>query len=430
MPTTYSLSHLVLSGPMSAIPGSTPCSLRSSFLIGVILSSILFGMVSIQTRLYWKRFPNDLWVMKTMVAFLWAAQLAEVGIASSAIYEQINEYRRRATTPHSVKSSNGETLQWEIQYWSTHLVITAFVVQAFFAYRLWALSRHRIYAFVIGLLIVVNMGLGVGEAKNNYQRASGEGALKSPHHFQMIIALTALSAGTNLALAVGVVITLRKQRTGFVQTDRIVNWIILYGIASGVVTSIFAIAILIATMLGDGDTVVGAGVPFGGVYIASAFAHLHSRTTLRSHLVGEHCLRVNGDGTWPSSLDVASRSARPSRSRSRARPSITAIRTSVVHHSTSDQLPIQNEGVKQTSSAAEDPDAAGPCAHPAASGRNSQSSQLGSLTTPQICSSSNTHEPALPLDITIPTRICMPPTPRFNPSTLFAKGRERPMGWK
>ncbi|KAF8310604.1 hypothetical protein DL93DRAFT_1591561 [Clavulina sp. PMI_390] len=264
---------------------SPPSPLLGSFLVGTILSSIIFGAVTVQTKLYFSIFPKDSWLVKAMVVFLWCAQFTEVAIASRAAYGQTASHTGSPPTNPDL-----EPLQWEMQYWSTHLILTAFVVQSFYAYRLWALSRHRIYISFMASLIIVNVGLGFGDCfeiddiHSNYVPASKGGGPVTSHHFPRVIALTLLSAITDLALACGVIVTLRKQRTGFDQTDRIVNWIILYGVTSGIATSIFAFVILIMNVVGDGPNAVGAGVPFGGVYIFSALAHLHSRSGLRSRL--------------------------------------------------------------------------------------------------------------------------------------------------
>ncbi|KAF8310602.1 hypothetical protein DL93DRAFT_2230225 [Clavulina sp. PMI_390] len=419
---------------MSVTPGPPPSPILGSFLIGVVLSSILFGAVSVQAKLYLKRFPNDSWVVKAMVIFLWLAQLVEVGIASGAVYGQTDAYRQHAETSRFVRESQRGTIEWETQYWSTHLIITAFVVQSFFAYRLWALSRHWMYTGVMGVLILVNIGLGIVEVKNNYVRAPNGGALDSPHHFQRIIALTTLSAVTDLALAVGVVLTLRKQRTGFLQTDRVVNWIILYGIASGMATTVFAIAILIATLIGDGDNIVGAGVPFGGVYIASTFAHLHSRTALRSRLVGEHHVPVKKDGTWPSSFDMESFSARPSQSRDGFRPSITTSRTSRAGHTASSQSPIEDEVTGNDGAHANFGLIHNTLSHETnievlTPSHGLQRSPLNNIP-PHEPSSSVEHHTSVSSAAPIPTRICLPPPPRFNPSMLRSKGRGRAHGWE
>jgi hypothetical protein len=35
--------------------------------IGVLLSSFLFGIVTVQTFMYFKKFPNDTWMLKLLV---------------------------------------------------------------------------------------------------------------------------------------------------------------------------------------------------------------------------------------------------------------------------------------------------------------------------------------------------------------------------
>ncbi|KAF8310590.1 hypothetical protein DL93DRAFT_2099360 [Clavulina sp. PMI_390] len=160
---------------------------------------------------------------------------------------------------------------------------------------LWSLSRYRIYVGMIVTMIVANLALAIDDNINGCLARSPT----SIHHFQKIMAIVSLSAVIDLALAFGVVITLRKQRTGFIQMDRIINWIILYGIASGVVTSIFAFFILVNTLVGDPQVAIGAGMPFAGIYIGSTLAQL------RRQLAGEHYLPTGGRH-WHSSIEMVS----------------------------------------------------------------------------------------------------------------------------
>ncbi|KAF8321543.1 hypothetical protein DL93DRAFT_2163160 [Clavulina sp. PMI_390] len=280
-----------------------PPPILGSFFIGNILSSVLFGAITVQTWVYLNRFRKDSWVMKTMVWFLWLAQFAEVAISTRAVYRQT--IKHLVTPPPPVAELANNDLEWDAQYWSTHLIVASFIVQSFFAYRLWALSRYRIYVATIALLISTSFAVAVDDNKNTY--ALDDITPDAAHHSDKVFTVTSLSVVIDLAIAFGVTDTMRRQRTGFIQTDRVLNWIILYGIASGVLTSIFAIGILAANALGDGPKSLGVGAPYGGIYIASALANLNSRAGLRSQLAGENRLPTDRT-TWPS-LEITSPSS-------------------------------------------------------------------------------------------------------------------------
>ncbi|KAF8310579.1 hypothetical protein DL93DRAFT_2084374, partial [Clavulina sp. PMI_390] len=170
--------------------------------------------------------------------------------------------------------------------------MTSFVVQCFFTFRLWALAQRWIYIIALPPLILAGAVVGLVANKNGYTG--------SPITFSTVVSIASISSAVDLALAFGVVIELRRKRTGFLQTDRMINWLMLYGVASGVVTSVVAIGILAANIVGGGQTVLAAGVALGGVYTVSALAHLHSRTGLRSRLAEEHRL----SSPLPSSMEM------------------------------------------------------------------------------------------------------------------------------
>ncbi|KAF8310584.1 hypothetical protein DL93DRAFT_2169627 [Clavulina sp. PMI_390] len=270
----------------------SPDPVLGSLFIGNTLTSILFGVITFQTKLYFTKFPSDSRVLKVMVAFLWLAQLLEIVISSHNLYEQTNRHPE-SSSPILPRSST-----WEKGYWYTHTIISSLIAQSFFTYRLWSLSRYRVYIGIIASLILVNFGVALSDNLNDYLGRPPEGA----HYLNKVIVITTFSSVIDLAIASGVVIIMRKQRTGFVQTDRIVSWIILYGVASGVLTSLFALAILVMNLAGDGRNAVGVAMFFGGVYIASALAHLHSRAGLREELLREHRLPT-GRGPRLSSIE-------------------------------------------------------------------------------------------------------------------------------
>ncbi|KAF8310585.1 hypothetical protein DL93DRAFT_2230210 [Clavulina sp. PMI_390] len=284
--------------------------------------SSLFGAITLQTKLYFIRFPSDSRVLKAMVAFLWLAQLVEVVVSSHKLYAQTIRYHQDFSTKPLPPSST-----WEKDYWYSHTIASSFIVQFFYTYRLWSLSRYRIYIGMIATLILVNFAVAVSDNLDNYLGRPR----KAAHDLE--------KAAIDLALAFGVVIILRKRRTGFVQTDRIINWIMLYGVASGVLTSIFALAILVMNLAGHFHNAVGVAMFFGGVYIASALAHLHSRAGLRSELSREHRL-PSGGGSWLSSTNI--RVSSPNSPSSRKTTELIPTSSSVLLASLYPACPIES----------------------------------------------------------------------------------------
>ncbi|KAF8309643.1 hypothetical protein DL93DRAFT_2085352, partial [Clavulina sp. PMI_390] len=63
-------------------------------LIGNMLASVLFGVITVQTKSYFSRFPQDSRWVKGMVAFLWLSQGLQVILTLRGVHWQA--IRRRA----------------------------------------------------------------------------------------------------------------------------------------------------------------------------------------------------------------------------------------------------------------------------------------------------------------------------------------------
>ncbi|KAF8310580.1 hypothetical protein DL93DRAFT_2230206 [Clavulina sp. PMI_390] len=457
VPTIYIPSLLELTEPELGSTGVDE-SLRmaaphepvfSSLFVGNIFSSILFGGITVQTKLYFARFPNDSRAVKVMVALLWVLQLLQVVIATQDLYRQIIEHN----WSRSPDASNRTNLrpQWQTQYWATHLLAAAIIVECFYAYRLWILSRRRAYTAVISSMILFNAGElthRTNTARTQFQQAEsppnlstalgfdvcrtnfliGSRVPTSPRPFAELITLVSSTVVVDLAIAFGVTITMRKHHTGFLQTDRVVNWVTLYGVASGVMTSIFAITMLIFYIIGDDRHTVGVGGIFGASYIVSALAHLHSRTRLRSRLAAELPRHLD-KGVTPSSEIISTHHVSQPQEKRTILPSNN-------HPSTSYPVSMTDPGIEmndfqssmdivrvtRTIETTIDADARSP-------------SGSGSHRNHQLRISTLHRNPEGPADPSVPsrplpslqvsTKVCNPLPPRFSPTELFAKGRQR-----
>ncbi|KAF8309640.1 hypothetical protein DL93DRAFT_1706604 [Clavulina sp. PMI_390] len=259
-------------------------------LIGNILASTLFGVITVQSRSYFSRFRRDSRWIRTMVLFLWFSQFVQVVLTSRGLYRQAMASK---TTPYS----HGPPLiwyQWDYYSWGLQFCVASIIVQLFFSYRLWTLSQRPILNLVTTSLILANGALGLGTTGRVYA-SKGTKLAKFP----LVIGYNTVSVFIDILLAGSVAWTLRKHRTGFIQTDRVLNQIILYGVATGALTSLFALVILLCAALGQRAALRVASVPSGGIYIVCALAHLHSRAGLRMQLAGE--IRLPTASTAPSS---------------------------------------------------------------------------------------------------------------------------------
>ncbi|KAI0755145.1 hypothetical protein C8Q80DRAFT_1248204 [Daedaleopsis nitida] len=123
-------------------------------LIGFIFSVVLYGLTFFQTYIYFTRFPSDALGTKAVVGVLWAMDTAATTLMSHTIYLYL---------------ITGFSLSFD-QLVTTHTFVAEeavgaliiFVVQAYFAYRVWAVSNRSIaLPVVIGALAAVSVALNL-----------------------------------------------------------------------------------------------------------------------------------------------------------------------------------------------------------------------------------------------------------------------------
>ncbi|KAF8309641.1 hypothetical protein DL93DRAFT_2230773 [Clavulina sp. PMI_390] len=254
-------------------------------MIGHILASILWGVTTVQSTLYFSRFRRDSRWIATMVVCLWLSQCAEVVLTTRGLYRLVI-VRPGASSLHGPPAI---WYKWDYYSWGLQFPLASITVQTFFLYRLWTLTKYRTLNFVTTALVFGNGAFSLGTTLRVYA-TNGTKLIKLP----LIIGYNTVSVFIDILLAGSVAWALKKHRTGFIQTDRVLNQIILYGVATGALTSLFALFILLCAALGQRAILRIATVPLGGVYIVCALAHLHSRAGLRTRLTGEFRFPTGG----------------------------------------------------------------------------------------------------------------------------------------
>ncbi|KAF8319966.1 hypothetical protein DL93DRAFT_1913743 [Clavulina sp. PMI_390] len=169
--------------------------------VGTFISSLLLGVISVQTYLYFQRYGKDPLATKIVVGLLWAMQAMQVAVSTRAIYHYLIS---SLLDPWALAVQT-----WEFSYYGTHLVLTSAIVQTFFLYRLWSISRQRVLVVVNGILILGSLVSAVRSYL--YQLSTNTHA----HESWSVNAWLGLAALADTSIAVSLVIVLRSQRTGY-----------------------------------------------------------------------------------------------------------------------------------------------------------------------------------------------------------------------
>ncbi|KAF8314610.1 uncharacterized protein EI90DRAFT_418906 [Cantharellus anzutake] len=249
-------------------------NLFGGFLSGLVLQTILFGVITVQAFLYYRRFPTDHISLKFAVGFLWLVQTFQVITSTVSV---------RMTFIHHFGVQSSTTVWYDTVY-QISMVICSTIVQIYFVFRLYRLVSGSIWLpALLALLIPAQVGTGFTIwVKANITH--GIESFVRPTRHLMISWLT-LEAVADLMIAFAMSYFLHRRRTGFRQTDTVLRQLIVYAINTGLLTSVLALAVMFAfAFYGFHFVHMMFVLPLGGVYTASLLANLHSRSRLRAEL--------------------------------------------------------------------------------------------------------------------------------------------------
>lgn len=148
------------------------------------------------------------------------------------------------------------SIVWEVLFTvSCHLVLcyvgadfgaqgfTAIIVQGFFCFRVYRLSQKNIPVtaltgvLALGNFIAVLIYVGKAAHFTNFLEVATLKALS--------ISVNALGAATDIVIAAALCFLLDNARTGFAQSDSMINRLMLFSVNTGLLTSICAIMSLV-----------------------------------------------------------------------------------------------------------------------------------------------------------------------------------------
>ncbi|EGN93735.1 hypothetical protein SERLA73DRAFT_189491 [Serpula lacrymans var. lacrymans S7.3] len=245
-----------------------------ALLIGGLLAFGLSGCVGMQFIVYCRTYPSDSPRNKTMVVSIWLLDLCHSAFICAALWDSIivqyGDVSRQDRIPWSV----GPTVELT--------AMLTFVVQSFFAYRIYRLSKKKLtVAGPLALLAfcrLVAASISMGEMLK----------LKQYTYFDRTFPSWVFTLGLVLSVAVDVMTTiflcffLRLSRSSISSTNRIIDTLTLYAVQNGSITSIAAVASLICWLTMPQNRIfLGLHFVIGKFYANSLLATLNSRKRLR-----------------------------------------------------------------------------------------------------------------------------------------------------
>jgi len=208
--------------------------------VGVLVSMFLFGVVSCQTWVYYRRFPTDAVLLKLLVATIWFLELGHTIAITHYLYTmtvlEFGNVFALVSPPKSLGSS---------------ILFSAFIgplVQAWFAYRVLKLSAEAYIPAFCWLLSFLRCAATV---------AVGIEALLSTNLLVfkvqwkwLLTFILAVGAAVDVIIASSLCYFFRQLRaTSFKRTVKVINQMMIWTIETGLLTSVAAVTMLVCFLL-------------------------------------------------------------------------------------------------------------------------------------------------------------------------------------
>jgi len=303
--------------------------------LGLIFSSMLYGVMLTQTYKYYQRFPRDRFLIKLLVFSVWLLNTVSMFFVGQASW-----YYLVTNGPRNIST-------WSLNVELALSVAISGISETFLAFRVYKLSGRKHW------LIILLISLALMHFASGQVGAIELLLLDSSARFDgvMVPSILRLSSAAvcDTAIAASLTYFLDKKRTGFKRNDEIINYLIIFSINSGLVTSLISIASLLTYLV----------VPKLWVYTALCFliSRLYANTFLCSLNSRQILLNVEKEKGSKVSSDVPrfrphrNGSVWSSTAQSRsAEKSPTQIDVFVVTETITDGLPTPDTALVRNSS--------------------------------------------------------------------------------
>ncbi|KAF7776789.1 hypothetical protein Agabi119p4_5182 [Agaricus bisporus var. burnettii] len=127
---------------------------RRGPLAGNLLNFLLYGILTVQTYLYYIAFPNDKKITKAIVAFVYSIDTAQTFLALYDFYQSfcVNKYS-------FILNQDNTTHLWLTIPFTGTLIAT--VAQLFYAHRIYVLSQKNVITGIVIILAVAQLVFGL-----------------------------------------------------------------------------------------------------------------------------------------------------------------------------------------------------------------------------------------------------------------------------
>ncbi|KDR76332.1 hypothetical protein GALMADRAFT_247721 [Galerina marginata CBS 339.88] len=246
-----------------------------AMLIGTFVTMILYGITTLQAYFYYLSFPKDGKQTKLLVLLIWLLDTFHSIFVGHCVH--------RFLIAGFVDRSLLVNGNWSLFLSIGTNVLEAFIVQAFFAHRIFILcspEKRWWVAGVIGFFVVAHFAFGLKTVV--YLFITKEFARLQELSASSIVPFGITTIISDILIAVALCILLHSNRSEFGDTNTIINKLILYAINRCILTTAVAFAeTIVFSVLPNSFYSIAIDFIVGKLYANSLLAVLNSRANLR-----------------------------------------------------------------------------------------------------------------------------------------------------
>ncbi|KAL6299967.1 hypothetical protein BKA93DRAFT_552930 [Sparassis latifolia] len=253
--------------PLGAIATMNLDPTMGALFIGILLAAIFHGITTLQTIFYYTTYPKDRGLFKFLVAFVWALDTLSLAMVSFAVYMGV-----------AAEPAVSGTI--------------ALIVHLFLSSRIWKLDR-RLASFAIILSVIAFVPFGISFASVGTILHKGSHSLWTDDRDLRWMSITAdvVTVALDLGISATICVLLYKSRTGFGKTDKIITFLTIYTINSGLLPTMVSMGGMIAYLVSPSTLIFEAFiVTISKAYSNTFLATLNSRQSIMGRAMDDSSL--------------------------------------------------------------------------------------------------------------------------------------------
>ncbi|CAL1703785.1 unnamed protein product [Somion occarium] len=264
-----------MADPSASAPTPSISELMGGMVMTICISLIFYGVTTAQAYVYYLNSKRDSPWIKTLVASVWIFETIHTAVVLRFLYYMV-----------IISFGNPQSLaliDWSLGVMCVSEVLILALVEGFYIYRIWILSKRLIILTVpLVVLLIARLGFTLSTAVYGLLARSWDAFQHTFSSSFSVLMACSFSAVVDGLIAICMMILLRHKQTGFNRTDNVLRWIMAYSVNTGAISMVVSIVIAITySTMQDSLLFVGLVILTGKLYANSLLGMLNARALMR-----------------------------------------------------------------------------------------------------------------------------------------------------